>query len=680
MSQSTASSPTGGHTHKSFWLWVMCLTGVDYFSTLGYQPSIAFENAGMLAPLATIVLVLVTLFGALPVYAYVARKSFDGQGSIGMLAKLTSGWLGKLLILILLGFAATDFVITKTLSAADAAEHVIQNPNWPYIKAAPAAAQATPEERERLTEERIRTEDHQRLLVTFFLLTMLGAMFMRGFREVIILAVVIVGVFLFLNLIVIGGGLLHLATHTGLIETWWGRVVSGDWHLSAGNRPISGTNGLSIILISILIFPKLALGLSGFETGVAVMALVRGRPTDTPEHPEGRIQNTRKLLLAAAVIMSVLLLCSSFVVSTMIPPEAFSRGLNDDPTKLYAKDRALAYIAHGDGPHKILLAGRAFGTIYDISTVVILWFAGASAMAGLLNLVPKYLPRYGMAPEWARAVRPLVLLLTVVNLFVTWVFDASVSAQGAAYATGVLVLMTSAGIASIIEKWRERADRRWFRRIPWAFIAITIVFIFTTIDIVIEKPDGIKIASCFTLSILLISFISRIARSRELRFRGFHIPDPATKLYWDTIKHLELSVLVPHRPGRRSLASKETAIRREHRIPRDIMIIFVEVDLLDPSEFIQEPWLEIHQEEGRQVMHITRASSIAHTLAALAIEMAKDGRPPEIHFGWTDDTPWSGTLGFLLFGEGNVPWMVRELIRKAEPDPERRPFIVVAGA
>ncbi len=148
---------------------------------------------------------------------------------------------------------------------------------------------------------------------------------------------------------------------------------------------------------------------------------------------------------------------------------------------------------------------------------------------------------------------------------------------------------------------------------------------------------------------------------------------------WDTIRDLELTILVPHRPGRRSLANKESQIRREHRIPRDLMIVFVEVALADASDFVNEPDLRVSQEEGRYVVKITGATSIAHTLAALALEMAKVGRPPEVHFGWTDDSPVSGTLGFLLFGEGNVPWMVRDLIRRAEPDESKRPIIIIAG-
>ncbi len=676
----TAKSKTQQH-HRSFWLWVMCLTGVDYFSSLGYQPSIAFKEAGMLAPLATVVLILVTMFGALPVYAYVARKSHTGQGSIGMLAKLVSGWQGKALVLILLGFAATDFVITKTLSAADATEHMIQNPSWPWRvpDTRGESGGADPEAQSSPSSEQVHAR--QRLITTFVMLVLLGGAFMRGFREVIGFAVVITATYLLLNLIVVFSCIAHLSTHTDLVEIWWQSMRSGDWHLDEKNRLLKGNGLVTILAMSCLIFPKLALGLSGFETGVAVMPLIRGDPNDNPEEPAGRIRNTRRLLITAACIMSFFLLTSSFAVCTLIPPAAFADKMSDsDPSVKSALDRALAYLAHNDGPNKIMFAGPTLGTAYDLSTVVILWFAGASAMAGLLNLVPQYLPRYGMAPEWARAIRPLVILFTAINLLITWIFDADVNKQGGAYATGVLVLISSACIASVIERWRERDARLPLRKkIPFAFIIISIVFIYTTLAVVIEKPEGIKIASFFIGAILSTSFISRIARSRELRFRGFHLHDIESKLFWDTIKHLELSVLVPHRPGRRSLISKEAAIRREHRIPRDIEIIFVEVELLDPSDFIQEPWLEIRQQDGRYVMRITHASSIAHTLAAVSLEMAKVGRPPEIHFGWTEETPWSGTIGFLLFGEGNIPWMVRELLRKAEPELDRRPFIVVAG-
>ncbi len=208
-----------------------------------------------------------------------------------------------------------------------------------------------------------------------------------------------------------------------------------------------------------------------------------------------------------------------------------------------------------------------FGTIYDISTVAILWFAGASAMSGLLNLVPRYLPRYGMAPRWAEAVRWLVIHFTFINLIVTWIFDASVVAQGGAYATGVMVLMSSGGVAV--------RDRPVAETQPALVAAATLGlfgrdgrFLYTTVAIIIEKPDGIKIAGAFIFAVLVFSIVSRTRRSTELRFEKFEFVDDHSRFLWDALRHLEFPVLVPHRPGHHTITEKDEKIRRVHRLGR----------------------------------------------------------------------------------------------------------------
>ena len=644
-------------SHQTFWLWAMCLTGVDYFSTLGYQPSIAYEAAGKLSPFATLVVVLVTLFGAFPVYSYVASKSFRGLGSIGMLEKLLHGWVGKALVMTLLGFAATDFVITKTLSAADASEHIISNSFWP------------------VGSESLG-HDKQRLLLTMGLLVLLGGMFLRGFAEVIGVAVVIVIIYMILNLIIIGTCLIHLIAHPEYFTLWLKDVELGGehWHLvDAPQLPFSGI--AAIIVLSLLLFPKLALGLSGFETGVAIMGIIKGDESDTPDNPKGRIRNTKKLLITAGLIMSFFLISSSLIVSTLIPAENLvaAPGMNGAS----AKDRALSFLAHGESPSiHIFPFGSVFGTMYDLSTVSILWFAGASAMAALINLVPQYLPRYGMAPEWSRAVKPMVILFTLVNLLVTWVFNADVSAQGGAYATGVLMLILSACVASVIEVYRSRKGA-FFARVPWYFALVTISFTYTAFAVIIEKPEGMKIGAFFIGAIFISSFVSRLLRSTELRFLGFEFVDDHSRFLWETLEHLEFPVLVPHRPGRRELLIKEAIIRKEHRIGPEVPILFLEVSRGDTSEFYQQPLLEVEQFDDRFILKVSRCSSISHVIAAIALELSKFGSPPEIHFGWSDESTLSANLSFLLFGEGNVPWMVKELVSKAQPIAEKQPRIII---
>jgi hypothetical protein len=381
--------------------------------------------------------------------------------------------------------------------------------------------------------------------------------------------------------------------------------------------------------------------------------------------------------------MSVFLLGAALTTSTLIAPAELRKKVEETAHGGGAHDRALAYLAHGEDlisqepASKINpLFGSVFGTIYDLSTVVILWFAGASAMAGLLNLVPLYLPRYGMAPQWARSLRPLVILFTAISLVVTLLFNASVAAQGDAYATGVVVLMSSACVATVIDRWRTNRGA-WYRRLSWPFVLITVVFVYTTFAIMFEKPVGLLIASGFIVAIILSSIVSRFMRSQELRFVGLDFVDAQSRFLWDSMKMLDFPVLVPHRPGSRGIREKEESIRQEHRLGPEVPVVFIEANLGDASEFYQTPLMEVIQEEGVFILRINRCASIAHTIAALALELSKAGTPPEIHFGWSDARPMAANIGFLLFGEGNVPWMVRELIIDAEPDPAKQPRVII---
>lgn len=604
------------------WYRVMCLTGVDYFSTLGYQPGIAALAAGLLSPIATIVLVIVTLAGALPVYRRVAEESPHGQGSIAMLERLLTFWKGKLFVLTLLGFAATDFLITITLSAADASTHLVENP---HLESA--------------------LHDKQ-LVITLILVALLGAVFLKGFLEAIGVAVALVAGYLALNAVVVAVGLYHVATE-GHVVTDWSNALTAEHG-----------NVFVMIGVALIVFPKLALGLSGFETGVAVMPHVKGDPGETEEDPKGRIRDTKKLLTTAALIMSCFLIATSFITTLLIPEKEFESGGE-------ANGRALAFLAHE-------YLGNVFGTVYDASTIAILWFAGASAMAGLLNLMPRYLPRYGMAPHWARAVRPMVIVFTLVAFLVTWIFDADVDAQGGAYATGVLVLISSAAIAVTIAA-REAGQRNWFI----GFAVISAVFLYTTVVNVIERPDGVKIGACFIAGIILISLLSRLLRAFELRVTSVTL-DPMAERFVRDIASRKIR-FIANEPDRRDKAEyrdKVEQIRTDNDIPGQEDFVFVEVTVTDPSEF--EAGLTVRGEvmHNRYRVLTLESASIPNALAALLLHVRDTtGCIPHMYFEWTEGNPFTNFLRFFLFGQGEVAPVTREVLREAEPEPARRPRV-----
>ncbi len=611
------------HRQHSWWQ-VMCLTGVDYFSTLGYQPGIAALAAGALSPIATLILVLLTLFGALPIYRRIAAESPHGEGSIAMLERLLPWWQGKLLVLCLLGFVATDFIITITLSAADATAHIIENPLAPNLL------------------------HNQTIAITLILVALLGAVFLRGFREAIGIAVVLVGVYLLLNFIVVNVGLYQILTHPGAIANWQTALFARH------------SNPLILIGISLLIFPKLALGLSGFETGVTVMPLVKGS-SDTPQSPRGRIRNTRKLLTTAALIMSFFLLTTSFITTLLIPTAEFASGGK-------ANGRALAYLAH-------LYLGNGFGTIYDLSTISILWFAGASAMAGLLNIVPRYLPRYGMAPNWARATRPLVLVYTAIAFVVTIIFKANVEAQGGAYATGVLVLITSAAFAVTLSAHRHRE-----KRAKLIFGIITLLFLYTTVVNIIERPEGIRIAGFFIGTIIFTSLVSRVWRSTELRAERIEVDELAGEFLAEESQGAIR--LIANRLNTGDVLEyfmKEKEVREDNHIPPNDPILFLEIMVSDASEFA-----DVIKVKGVQVgdYRILRAESAAvpNAIAALLLYIRdQTGKIPHAYFGWVEGNPIQYLLRFILFGEGDIAVVTREVLRRAEKNPQTRPGIHVGG-
>jgi hypothetical protein len=677
---STAVPPTTPAPRFTYpWWIILCLVGLDYFSSLAYLPSIAVDRVGPLAPIAAIGVVGITLLAALPVYWYVVARSPHGLGATGLLEHRLHGWGGKLLILVLLGFIATDFVITRTLSVSDASTHLLANPYWKDH------SQWVTEDQNRVREALPTTLqgrffdfwDQQLLLTVALTILSFGLYFFlvhgltRGFLRI---AIAVTGLYLLVNAVVVLSGLIYIAGNPEVVTAW-----RSDLHQEWGSAGVHADNPLGIwVLIAIwAAFPAMALGLSGFELSLASAPLVEDKPGDTLDHPRGRVRNTRKMMLAAAVLMSLFVIGALIVVPLLVPTGQIKQGD-------HVEHRALAYLAHGGelsneqpGSDVNPLFGPVFGTLYDISTVLILCLAGASATISLKDVVPHFLSRFGMELQWAHRLNVIVHLFNLVILLVTVAFRASVTAQQWAYATSVLVLLLAASLAALLDvRQRMRGSAlRFLVQLPYGLVFL--VFLAMAVVTVIQNRTGLGIGLAFVGVVFATAFASRWLRSTELRFQGFEFASPATEARWKQMCTLEFQILVPHNRRHSPLAEKEAEIREHHRLGRDVPILFVEAELGDPSDFFQSPRMEILHEDGHEIIRVTRCTSIAHVIASIGLAWREVGRPPEIHFAWSNEPTLAATLKFVVFGQGNIPWLVHELLRKAEKHEARRPRVII---
>ncbi len=503
-------------------------------------------------------------------------------------------------------------------------------------------------------------------------------------RTLFRLAFVVSLIYLVLTVVVLGVTTNYLMTDGyHFVQHWWSHYQRPDM---GAVGPANGVSWISMLTRGVGCFGVLALGLSGLELSLNASSFVAGDDREV-------VRRTRLILVISTMLMCVLIPLSVSVCSMLIDASQVAEGQSAD-------DRALAYLAHGGmlKEHQSARAisslfGPVFGTIYDLSTIAILCFAGAGVSLVMRDLVPNFLLKFGMELHWAHRIGVNLHLSNLIVMLVASVFKGNVAKLQGAYAACVLVLLTANTLAAALKRGEvERAHPR-LPKISYWFLFATIVFLATAITSLLGNRLGIEIPLAFLLAIIVSSAVSRWLRSTELRLEELRFVDSAEQAEWNALCNEDLVLLVPHRPGIHSRDHKERDIRTNHRLGEEVPIIFLEATLGDTSNFMQNPIVHVagnlnqtrlqsvsqgdRVKSPTRVIRIENCCSVSHAIAAVALELARNGKPPEIHFGWSFEPPLAANLNFLLFGQGNIPWMVQDLIRRSEPNPAKRPRVFI---
>jgi hypothetical protein len=544
-----------------------------------------------------------------------------------MLEDLLSFWKAKIFVLCLLGFVATAWLVTMNLSTADATAHLVKNP---------------------FVADFLQGRE---VIITLLLLVVLGAVFLKGFKEAIGVAVVVVGAYLLLNLVVVAVGLYESVANPRYVTDW-----SEVLFTSYGN-PLTMTGVL------LLIFPAPGVGALGLRDRREPDATGRrrqgGHPTASrrprPQHAQdadyGR--NNHELLPAR----DELRYCGAHTARG-VPARRGGQGSSASLPGTRAPGQRLRHgLRREHDNHFVVRGGVCAGGALEHSAA----------------LPPPI--RHG--PEWAWAVRPLVLVYIASAMAITIIFKASVDAQAGAYATGVLAMMASAAIAVTIS-----ARHAGSRLGAVAFGLITLIFLYGLVANVIDRPDGIMIALYFVGAIILASLVSRVWRTTELRTEKIEVDETAQR-FIDAAASAgeEIHVIANMRQmgGVRDYHAKEKEQREHTYIPPDVPILFLEVDVDDPSEF--EDVLEIRavHVSGYRVLR-AKSSTVPNGIATFLLHLHDtNGKVVHCYFNWTQGSPLVHIFRYVLLGEGDIAPVAHEVLRRAEPDLQRRPVIHVVG-